>query len=222
MEHTSPSACISASLCVSLMDDYHSGEHGPNLMLSTWHLQFFIVYLTLIMSLNILVSPWLLTWVWTTECHWSSMSGVHRAGLGVRWQGIHCDGLSSFVCWWFIAKGEELGKISGTSHVINFVKGYWLPPWLLTRDTILNYCKEESLESWLVSLVGYCSWQCSILSVSRLLPICVFYSPSPFWSLSHLGEVEPLRENRSHMCCCIWSSHLHIQLNWKILTFMSH
>ena len=57
MEHTSPSACISASLCVSLMDDYHSGEHGPNLMLSTWHLQFFIVYLTLIMSLNILVSP---------------------------------------------------------------------------------------------------------------------------------------------------------------------
>ena len=40
MEHTSPSACISASLSVSLMDDYHSGEHGPNLMLCAWHLQF--------------------------------------------------------------------------------------------------------------------------------------------------------------------------------------
>ena len=83
------------------------------------------------------------------------MSGVQRAGLGVRWQGIHCDGLGSFVCWWFIAKGEESGTISGTIHVINFVKVYWLPSGLLTRDTILNYCKEESLENQLVSLVGY-------------------------------------------------------------------
>ena len=90
---------------------------------------FSIVYLKLIMSLNQLVSPWLLTWVSTTECHWSSMSGVQRAGLGVRWQGIHCDGLGSFVCLWFVAKEEESVTISRTKYVTNYDKGYWIAPW---------------------------------------------------------------------------------------------
>ena len=61
------------------------------------------------------------------------------------------------------------------------------------------------------------SQQCSSVSVVTPQPVWVSYLQSPILILISLGGGWPTqRKQRSHICCCIWSSHLHIKMNWKI------
>ena len=101
----------------------------------------------------------------------------------------------------------------------NYERSYWLAPW----DACSRYCSDflHVVNSRLfVCILGrflITSLQSPILSVvSHFQFVIPFRVPhfGLFLTCERLTHSEKTRDPT--FCCCIWPSHPHIQVNWKI------